>query len=472
MKPVRFKKIIQEKEFSSLLLLLETPSGKPIVIRDIEGKAVFGEPDGNSREKFPIHYRGEIIGYYECSRQVPLIDKMISIKLDQEDEKKTLINETLERYKEITLLYNLGEKLSSQLDVGAVSRMIVEEVMHHIHGENASVMKFDEKSQSLEILAAGGNYTSGEMLPLKAGIGIAGSIFRSGQGEIVNETSKDPRYLPGKYKVHSMMCAPMKVKDKVIGVVNISTREPHNYTSADLKLFTAIVMQAAFAMENSILYENKLQEQKIKNNLERYISAQVVEAIINSNGEVSLDPMKQEITVLFSDIRNFTLRCEKLPPEKIVNYLNEYFSAMVDVIFAKQGTINKFVGDMIVALFGAPTKIEAQEHQAVRAAIEMQKILKDFPNEWIRDNFHTGIGINSGDVIVGNIGSRQHMDYTAIGDPVNVASRLQGLAKAGQILVSESIYNKTKDEFEYRKFHEVVTLKGRQEPVQIYEVIY
>jgi adenylate cyclase len=144
---------------------------------------------------------------------------------------------------------------------------------------------------------------------------------------------------------------------------------------------------------------------------------------------------------------------------------------MVEEIFEHRGTVNKFVGDMIVALFGAPFTLPESEKCAIEAAIAMQKRIQSNSTPWIRDHFHTGIGISSGKVIVGNIGSPQHMDYTAIGDEVNTASRLQSLAQAGQILVSRNVYNVTQDVFEFREMGSL-KVKGKQNSVEVFEVVY
>jgi adenylate cyclase len=133
--------------------------------------------------------------------------------------------------------------------------------------------------------------------------------------------------------------------------------------------------------------------------------------------------------------------------------------------------VNKFVGDMILALFGAPYKMIDAETKAISTAIDMQRRLQMIPVTWIKDNFQTGIGISSGKVVVGNIGSPRHMDYTAIGDEVNIASRLQSIAKGGQILVSRSVYEATKELFEFKEFG-WVNVKGRKNAVEVFEVLY
>jgi adenylate cyclase len=144
---------------------------------------------------------------------------------------------------------------------------------------------------------------------------------------------------------------------------------------------------------------------------------------------------------------------------------------MVEEIFRSRGTVNKFVGDMIVALFGAPVHMENAETAAIRAAVHMQKRLQSLDDAWIRAHFHTGVGVSAGRVVVGNIGSPRHMDYTAIGDEVNVASRLQAEAKGGQILVSRTVYEAGRDVFSFRPMGPI-RVKGKQKPVETYEVLY
>jgi class 3 adenylate cyclase len=144
---------------------------------------------------------------------------------------------------------------------------------------------------------------------------------------------------------------------------------------------------------------------------------------------------------------------------------------MVEVIFRNGGTVNKFVGDMIVAMFGAPSRLVDSERRSIETAIEMQNRLKTIPVPWIKKNFITGIGISSGEVVVGNVGSPQHMDYTAIGDKVNIASRLQSMAKGEQILVSGKIYEATQNYFEFKKVG-LVQVKGKKNPIEVFEVVY
>ena len=491
MQSISLKKILLKREILSLLRGLVTQLSSPIVIQDQEGKVLVADlgmdtatiSNANTSEssenlainedlnKIPVMLSDEILGWLMGKEQVEQVADFLSYIVNREFEQKTLAADALDKYREINLLYTISSKLSTCLDVKEIGTLVIEEASRLIPCTSASVMLHSYQTNCLEIVSAKGTAEDINSFQVSANVGIAGHVYATGRAELVNDATKDPRYVINENDCYAIICAPILTKDRAIGVVNISNSEPVSYTSQDLKLFTAIVTQASGAIENALLHESKLREQRIKNNLERYLSPQVAEAVINEKEEVSLTTSKRRIAMLFSDIRNFTTKCEELEPEQLVTYLNEYFTQMVDVIFNHQGTVNKFVGDMIVAMFGAPSAIADREYWAIKAAINMQKRIKNLPIDWIRENFITGIGISSGDVIVGNIGSPQHMDYTAIGDEMNIASRLQGLAKGGQILVTRSVYEATQSNFEFREFG-TLPVKGKKKLVEVFEVIY
>ncbi len=467
---VSLKRLIAQKQVLSVVQELAGVLATPIAVYDHNGVLLLG--DANQQERYRIQLSGEVIGWVAGAPTTVAIANLLSHLAEKEIEKKTLANEVLDKYREINLLYKLSEKIANCLDPVEVADLALEEAMRLLKGSSASVMLLHPETRRLEIVAG---YGSAAPLKGKAslepGRGIAGSVLLSGKAEIVNDVSADPRFAPGSNDVSSMMCAPLKTNRDAIGVINISNDEPIIYTAQDLKLLTTLASQAAAAIENALLHQNRLKEERIKSQLERYIPAQLVQAIIESKGDISLAPARKPITVLFSDIRNFTTKCEELEPEVIVSYLNEYFTHMVDVIFTHEGTVNKFVGDMIVAMFGAPSTLENNEERALASAIAMQHRIQSIPILWIRENFITGIGISSGKVVVGNIGSLQHMDYTAIGDEVNLASRLQSIAQGGQILVSRSVYEATRHAYSYREFGSL-NVKGKRNTVEVFEVVY
>lgn len=468
MSKINLKRLISQPEVSSLIRELLDGGGASVTIQAADGTILRGDRDAHLLPQYQVKLDGEIIGLV-AGTSAGAIASLLSYLATQEQEKKALGKEVLDKYREINLLYSLSNKLTACLDVKEVAKLVIYEAHRIIKATNIYVLLLKAKNQ-LEIAGCWGE-DSENKIPFFAGRGIVGSVLVSQKAEIVNDAIGDSRFVPGEVPISSLICAPLKTQNGAIGVITISSKQPVNYTAQDLKFAMGLASLASAAIENALLHEHKLQEARIKSQLERYIPPQLVNAIIESDAEISLAPTRKSIAILFSDIRGFTTKCEELPPETIVGYLNEYFTHMVDVIFSHEGTVNKFVGDMIVAMFGAPAKLMDNEKQAIAAAIDMQMRLRTIPVAWIRENFLTGIGISSGEVVIGNIGSPQHLDYTAIGDEVNLASRLQGIAKGGQILVSRSVYEVTQDVFSYREFGSI-TVKGKRKSVEVFEVIY
>jgi adenylate cyclase len=214
------------------------------------------------------------------------------------------------------------------------------------------------------------------------------------------------------------------------------------------------------------LYQEK---HLLRDTISRYVSPEMCEEILKNPALLQLGGRRQMVTVLFADIKGFTAMSETMDPEAVVEVLNVYFTEMVDLVFRHQGTLDKYVGDALMAVFGVPVPLPHAATRAVECAAAMQRRLaemrarKSTPIQGIR------IGINTGEAIVGNIGSNQRMDFTVIGDVVNVAARLQELCKEmeADILVSESTVREVTGPFQFTP-QEPVVLRGRREPTPIY----
>ena len=216
------------------------------------------------------------------------------------------------------------------------------------------------------------------------------------------------------------------------------------------------------------------ERERLKLNFARYVSQHVMDTILKSEHVAKLEGERRKITVLFSDIRQFTQLSERLRPEDVVSLLNEYFEVMLDVIFRHQGTLDKFLGDGIMVEFGAPLDDEKQELHAVQTAIGMQRELKKLVMKWEKEGrpkIEIGIGVHTGLAVVGNIGSEKRIEYTAIGDTVNVASRLEQATKLLKkpILISETTYEGIKDTFKALSLGPMI-LPGRSEAITIYVI--
>ncbi|MBI5887375.1 MAG: HAMP domain-containing protein [Deltaproteobacteria bacterium] len=213
------------------------------------------------------------------------------------------------------------------------------------------------------------------------------------------------------------------------------------------------------------------QKQIIKESFGRYVAPEVLEMILH-NRETWFKGKKTTVTVLFADIRGFTSYSERTDPETLINHLNEYFTLMTSIVQKNQGYIDKFIGDALMAVFGSPVHYEDHALCAARAACEMQEKLAGFnrgrPES---DRIDIGIGINTGEVVAGNLGSNQKMEYAVIGDGVNTASRLCSAAKKGEIIISKSNYTAIKsNDFECPPLDKI-TVKGKAEPLEIFNLI-
>jgi adenylate cyclase len=223
-----------------------------------------------------------------------------------------------------------------------------------------------------------------------------------------------------------------------------------------------------------VVAEDITQEQRLMSTLCRYVTREIAEEVLKHKGQMRLGGTRAPVSILFSDIRNFTAISERMEPEEIVEFLNGYFAAMVHEIFAEQGTLDKFMGDGIMAVFGAPISRPDDPVRAVRSALGMRRSLRAF-NARQREHggleVDIGIGISHGESISGNIGSEQRMEYTVIGDSVNLASRLEGLTKNHpyKILINDRIYEQVKDHFPCVLLGEEY-VKGRAQVVRVYGV--
>ena len=206
--------------------------------------------------------------------------------------------------------------------------------------------------------------------------------------------------------------------------------------------------------------------------LQRYVSYNVVEELMRHPEELKMGGSKKKVSVLFSDIQGFTELLASKDPEAIVRQLNEYLTEMSNIIFNYNGMVDKFVGDAVIGIFGAVSERPEDSEKAVRCALAMQKKLSELQEKWKKDSapvFHSRIAVNTGPVIMGNIGSPRRMDFTAIGDPVNIASRLQAVAQTGAVVISSETYGEVKDIFLLKSLGKI-QLKGKSQPIEVFEV--
>ena len=290
---------------------------------------------------------------------------------------------------------------------------------------------------------------------------------------------EDARLLGGKsiaiHGIRSAMCVPLWNRQRVIGAVQVdSPIHIGRFTEEDLDLLTALANFAAVAIERAQLAEKIEQERKIRSKMERYHSPAVIDEIVK--GVVAADETEIRnavVSILFADISGFTTVSETKKPEEVADFLSTFFSAAVDAIFAYGGTLDKFIGDAVMAFFGAPIPQDDHADRAILAGLMMQ----DRIDKWNAERDAGGlppvrvrIGINSGPAVVGNVGTEKRVDYTVLGSSVNIASRLEsGVAKPGQLVISQNTLEHVVGSFETEPLGDFA-LKGLQQKMPVFAV--
>jgi len=273
--------------------------------------------------------------------------------------------------------------------------------------------------------------------------------------------------------VRSTICAPLVAETRVHGALYADRLDPFAaFKPDDLELISAVAAQTAIAVENARAHERLAREEVARANYSRFLPEYVVKQMLENPDSFKLGGVNQTITILFADIRGFTRISEHAPPEKIVNLLNRYFSAMTDIIFAHGGTLDKYLGDGLMALFGAPTATPDDASNALNAAVAMQRRMLGINSELRDEGFPeigVGMGMHTGEVIVGYIGSDRRSEYTAIGDTVNTSARLESNALGGEILISDATAKAAHSRYTLKP-REPIMVKNRQQPVMLWEV--
>lgn len=276
-------------------------------------------------------------------------------------------------------------------------------------------------------------------------------------------------------ELSASLAVPLVYQDEVKAILAVGHKKSgHFFTREDIDLLETVASQGAIAIENARLAEQMKKEETVRTNLARYLSPQIVDQIVRKDVQLDLGGDRKVVTVLFSDIRDFTTITETRPADELVHILNEYFTEMAGIIFGNQGSLDKYIGDAVVAVFGSLIPLENATRNAVNAAVGMMKRMPYLNERWRKEydfSMHIGIGIARGEVFLGNIGSPERMEFTVIGDTVNVASRFSGLAGPGHIFLTKEAFSNMGTDIGHREL-EPVKVKGKAEKMEVFEVLY
>ncbi|HEY0141888.1 MAG TPA: adenylate/guanylate cyclase domain-containing protein [Thermoanaerobaculia bacterium] len=381
------------------------------------------------------------------------------------------------REKIFQVLVQVAKALLQTDDLNTLLQTVMDMIFKYLPVERGLIILFDEAGNPVPKLTKFIEGADAADIPISRT--ILKMVAEQQVALMTSNALEDARLLGGKsiaiHGIRSAMCVPLWNRQRVIGAVQVdSPIHIGRFTEEDLDLLTALANFAAVAVERAQLAEKIEQERKIRSKMERYHSPGVIDEIVKGVISADEDEIKHaDVSILFADISGFTTVSETKKPEEVAEFLSNFFGAAVDAIFAYGGTLDKFIGDAVMAFFGAPIPQEDHADRAVLAGLMMM----DRIEEWNREREAGGlpvvrirVGINSGPAVVGNVGTEKRVDYTVLGTSVNIASRLEsGVAKPGQLVISKYTLDRIVGSFDIESLGEFA-LKGLQQKMPVYQV--
>ncbi|MHB0969143.1 MAG: adenylate/guanylate cyclase domain-containing protein [Thermoanaerobaculia bacterium] len=383
------------------------------------------------------------------------------------------------REKIFAVLVQVAKALLQSEEVNAVLTTVMDIIFKYLPVERGLLILFDEQGNPVPKLTKFADDSGdGQEIPISRTI-----LKMVAEQQIALMTSnalEDARLLGGKsiaiHGIRSAMCVPLWNRNRVIGAVQVdSPIHIGRFTEEDLDLLTALANFSAVAIERAQLSEKIEQERKIRAKLERYHSPGVIDDIVRGAASAAqAEEIKHaEVSILFADICGFTSISETKEPEEVSEFLSHFFSCAVEAIFAHGGTLDKFIGDAVMAFFGAPIAQDDHAIRAVRAGMTMHHLVGQWNAEREREGLppvRIRVGINSGPAVVGNVGTEKRVDYTVLGTSVNIASRLEsGVAKPGDLVISQFTFDRVEHQIKSEPLGEF-PLKGLQQKMPVYRV--
>ncbi|OLC06700.1 MAG: hypothetical protein AUH42_05195 [Gemmatimonadetes bacterium 13_1_40CM_70_11] len=378
------------------------------------------------------------------------------------------------REKKLSLLLEVSKELSKQQELDRLLDKVVDFTFQIMNVDRVSILLLDEKSK--ELIPRVSKSRTGDASAAKH---VPQSIARKAVEDRVailsDNAAADDRF-KGKsiliQSVRSAMCTPLMGSDQnVLGILYVDNQTAiHSFADEDLEFLIAFGGLTANAIEISRLSDRLRREAVVVSNFQRYFAPNLASQIAQQEGAVQLGGQKRPVVIFFSDIRGFTPLSETMGPDEIATLLTEYFTEMVDIVFEHSGTLDKFMGDAIMALWGAPIAHADDADRAMKCALDQLASLEKLNKKWkaqSRPELGIGIGINFGEVFAGNIGSDRRLEYTVIGDAVNIASRLCRIAGPNEILISESFYQALKHPPKVEAL-EPIQVKGKTKKIPVY----
>lgn len=394
---------------------------------------------------------------------------------EEHDDEASLRQE----YEKLRAAARLQQHISGKVQLDELLPELLDQLAHVFRFDRGVILLADEPGAELRARAVRvqrGDGEEGDSISISRT--ILQRVLDRRKGVLTNDALQDARFAHARsvitQGIRSSMCVPLLDRSlEVMGVVHLDSQQAVNaYTQHDLAMLQGIAQQASVAVENSRLAERMRQEALNREKLQKMLSPNLVERVLAGEIAIEKGGVRRPVTVMFTDIRGFTDLAERSRSEDLVRMLNEYFERIVDVIFECEGSLDKFMGDGVMAVWGAPVEVPEARAKALRAATKIQRTVESFNQVREMDGYapiHTGIGLDAGQVVAGYMGSSKTMSYTVIGPCVNVASRLCVSAGPGEILATADVTEQAPDGVEVQEA-EPRNLKGIREPVTPHRV--
>jgi adenylate cyclase len=372
----------------------------------------------------------------------------------------------------LQVLLKVSQLLSSPGSIEALLERILDLVFQIMEVDRAAILLVDPATGKLSPRVArlsNGESPSGSFYSQR----IVDYVRSKSVAALFSDARVDPRLDDAAsvvlQSIQASMCAPLKPRDEVLGVLYVDNlTRPNGFSEEDLEFLTAFANQAAIALDNSLLVR-RLEEEAV---LVRFFPPATLTTLQMARG-APLETIETEVTVLFSDISGFTALSSTLEPRQVVDLLNDYFPVMAEIVFKYEGTLEKYIGDALMAVWGAPFSHPDDADRAVRAAVEMQRALAELNARWRaqgRPELQIHVGLNTGRVAAGNIGSEQYLQYATIGDATNVASRVCSAAGDGEICMNSTTFERWRDRAWPTSPLPPTRVKGKQEALSLYRL--
>ncbi len=378
-------------------------------------------------------------------------------------------------YEKLRIANELNRAIGLEPDIDKLLSRLLDETFKLLPADRGVILLMDPQTRQLSPRAVKHARDSREAINLSHT--IINQVFQSGASVITMDAMMDSRFAGAKSVIaggiRSTMCVPMIYQSQLFGIIHLDSLVATNaFHEKDLQILDGVAAQAAQAVDNAYKAKQLERSALARRDFERLLPPEVVEQVVNGGVRLERGGELRPTTVMFTDVRGFTSWSERHTPAHIVSVLNDYFELMVDAIHRHKGTLDKFMGDGILALFGSPISYGHDAINAVDCAIEMLQFLLQFnrEHEASGDQFAIGIGINTGPVVAGYMGSSKSMEYTAIGDHVNLASRLCGAASPGVILVSAETLAQLGNRYAYQHLPPIM-VKGKAQPVSVFQIM-